>query len=160
LPKAEEAFRNIGEVASDLGVKKHVLRFWEQKFPQLRPMKLGGGRRLYRPADVQLLKGIRHLLRTAGYSIKGVQKLLREQGLEQVKQAASGRIGGGPEGAPPAKGPAAAIRRAPPAPLTSVQVQALRSIMAELDACHAILAAAPPSKQERSFQKRVGRAAD
>ena len=87
LSKAAEAFRNIGEVAVELGVKKHVLRFWEAKFPQLKPMKRGGGRRLYRPADVELLKGIRDLLQNAGYTIKGVQRLLREQGVEHVKLA-------------------------------------------------------------------------
>src|SRR5215813_15595260 len=85
VPKANEAFRNIGEVSKELGVKKHVLRFWEQKFPQVRPMKRGGGRRLYRPADVELLRGIRDLLQNAGYTIKGVQKILREQGIDQVK---------------------------------------------------------------------------
>src|SRR5262249_17203943 len=68
LAKSLEAFRNIGEVSAELGVKKHVLRFWELKFPQLRPMKRGGGRRLYRPADVELLKSIRDLLNTCGYS--------------------------------------------------------------------------------------------
>src|SRR5215470_501289 len=82
-----EAFRNIGEVSAELGVRKHVLRFWEAKFPQLKPMKRGGGRRYYRPADVELLRGIRHLLQTAGYTIKGVQKILREDGLEDVKKA-------------------------------------------------------------------------
>ena len=87
LSKAAEAFRNIGEVAVELGVKKHVLRFWEAKFPQLKPMKRGGGRRLYRPADVELLKGIRDLLQNAGYTIEGVQRLLREQGVEHVKLA-------------------------------------------------------------------------
>ena len=81
-----EAFRNIGEVSAELGVRKHVLRFWESKFPQLKPMKRGGGRRYYRPADVQLLRGIRHLLQTAGYTIKGVQKILREGGVEDVKR--------------------------------------------------------------------------
>ena len=85
MAKAVEAFRNIGEVSVELGVKKHVLRFWEMKFPQLKPMKRGGGRRLYRPSDVELLRGIRDLLQNAGYTIKGVQKLLREQGVEHVK---------------------------------------------------------------------------
>ena len=82
MAKAVEAFRNIGEVSAELGVKKHVLRFWELKFPQLKPMKRGGGRRLYRPVDVELLKAIRDLLQTAGYTIKGVQKLLREGALK------------------------------------------------------------------------------
>ncbi len=85
MNKAAEAFRTIGEVADDLDVPKHVLRFWEGKFPQIRPMKRGGGRRYYRPEDMELLRGIRHLLHAEGYTIKGVQKILREQGIEQVK---------------------------------------------------------------------------
>ncbi len=85
MAKAAEAFRTISEVASDLEVPKHVLRFWEAKFPQIRPMKRGGGRRYYRPEDMELLKGIRRLLHAEGYTIKGVQKILREQGVDQVK---------------------------------------------------------------------------
>lgn len=85
MAKAVEAFRTISEVASDLDVPKHVLRFWEAKFPQIRPMKRGGGRRYYRPEDLELLKGIRRLLHAEGYTIKGVQKILREQGVDQVK---------------------------------------------------------------------------
>lgn len=87
MSKSAEAFRTIGEVASELDVPKHVLRFWEGKFPQIRPMKRGGGRRYYRPEDMELLRGIRHLLHAEGYTIKGVQKILREQGIDQVKQA-------------------------------------------------------------------------
>jgi len=93
MPKAAEAFRTISEVADELDVPKHVLRFWELRFPQIKPMKRGGGRRYYRPADVELLRGIRHLLHAQGYTIKGVQKILREQGIEQVKDA------GKPDGA-------------------------------------------------------------
>ncbi len=85
MAKAVDAFRTISEVADELNVPKHVLRFWEGKFPQLRPMKRGGGRRLYRPEDVDLLTGIRHLLYEEGYTIKGVQKVMREQGLDWVK---------------------------------------------------------------------------
>ena len=85
MSKAAEAFRTISEVADLLDVPKHVLRFWEAKFPQIRPMKRGGGRRYYRPEDMTLLCGIRHLLHAQGYTIKGVQKILREQGVEQVK---------------------------------------------------------------------------
>ena len=85
MDKAAEAFRTIGEVADELDVPKHVLRFWEGKFPQIRPMKRGGGRRYYRPEDMELLRGIRHLLHAEGYTIKGVQKILREQGVDQVK---------------------------------------------------------------------------
>jgi DNA-binding transcriptional MerR regulator len=88
LAKAVDAFRTISEVADSLKVPKHVLRFWEGKFPQLRPMKRGGGRRFYRPEDVDLLKGIRHLLYEEGYTIKGVQKVMRENGLDWVKGCA------------------------------------------------------------------------
>ena len=91
MAKSNEAFRTISEVADELGVPKHVLRFWEIKFPQIRPMKRGGGRRYYRPEDVDLLRGIRVLLHAEGFAIRGVQKILREQGMEQVK--ASGANG-------------------------------------------------------------------
>jgi DNA-binding transcriptional MerR regulator len=80
VDKSPEAFRTISEVADELKVPKHVLRFWEAKFAQLKPMKRGGGRRYYRPEDVALLRGIRFLLYDDGYTIRGVQKILREQG--------------------------------------------------------------------------------
>jgi DNA-binding transcriptional MerR regulator len=86
MSKAAEAFRTISEVADELDVQKHVLRFWEARFPQVRPMKRGGGRRYYRPEDMELLRGIRHLLHAEGYTIKGVQKILREQGIDHVKE--------------------------------------------------------------------------
>lgn len=82
--KAPSAFRTISEVADDLSVQQHVLRFWETKFSQVRPLKRGGGRRYYRPEDVDILKTIHHLLYTQGYTIKGVQKLFREQGKNKV----------------------------------------------------------------------------
>lgn len=90
MSKAAEAFRTISEVADELDVQKHVLRFWEARFPQVRPMKRGGGRRYYRPEDMDLLRGIRHLLHAEGYTIKGVQKILREQGIDYVKQHGRG----------------------------------------------------------------------
>lgn len=86
VSKSAEAFRTISEVAEELEVPKHVLRFWEQKFPQIKPMKRGGGRRYYRPEDLDLLRGIRHLLHLEGYTIRGVQKILRTQGIEEVKR--------------------------------------------------------------------------
>lgn len=82
--KSATAFRTISEVATGLDVQQHVLRFWETKFSQVRPMKRGGGRRYYRPEDVALLKRIHHLLYTEGYTIKGVQKLLKGQGKQQI----------------------------------------------------------------------------
>jgi DNA-binding transcriptional MerR regulator len=81
--KAPTAFRTISEVADDLQIPQHVLRFWETKFPQLKPLKRGGGRRYYRPEDIALLKRISDLLYTQGYTIKGVQRLLRDGGLEE-----------------------------------------------------------------------------
>lgn len=80
LKKAPNAFRTISEVADDLHIPQHVLRFWETKFPQVRPLKRGGGRRYYRPDDIILLRRIADLLYTQGYTIKGVQRLLREGG--------------------------------------------------------------------------------
>jgi DNA-binding transcriptional MerR regulator len=85
LDKAPDAFRIISEVAGDLDVPQHVLRFWESRFPQIKPMKRGGGRRYYRPDDVSLLRGIRHLLYSEGYTIRGVQRILREQGIQFVQ---------------------------------------------------------------------------
>jgi DNA-binding transcriptional MerR regulator len=93
LEKSSSAFRTISEVADELDVPKHVLRFWEGKFSQLRPMKRGGGRRYYRPEDVDLLRGIRWLLYSDGRTIKGVQRILRDTGVRYVKEC--WRSGGG-----------------------------------------------------------------
>jgi DNA-binding transcriptional MerR regulator len=92
MEKSPDAFRTISEVADDLDLPQHVLRFWETRFPQIKPMKRGGGRRYYRPEDVELLKGIRHLLYDHGYTIKGVQKLLKTNGNKFVAAAASGDL--------------------------------------------------------------------
>ncbi len=83
--KAPEAFRTISEVADDLDLPQHVLRFWETRFRDIKPMKRGGGRRFYRPDDIDLLRGIRHLLYGEGYTIRGVQRILREQGVKFVQ---------------------------------------------------------------------------
>lgn len=77
--KDPEAFRTIGELSEELGVAQHILRYWESKFPQLRPLQRAGNRRYYRPADVALARRIHHLLSNEGYTVRGVQKLLREQ---------------------------------------------------------------------------------
>jgi DNA-binding transcriptional MerR regulator len=82
--KAPSAFRTISEVAEELRIPQHVLRFWETKFPQLKPLKRGGGRRYYRPEDIALLRRISELLYTQGYTIKGVQRLLREGGRDDA----------------------------------------------------------------------------
>lgn len=86
--KSKSAFRTISEVADTLDVPQHVLRFWETKFSQVRPMKRGGGRRYYRPEDIDLLRSIRNLLYDEGYTIKGVQKLLRDGGVRSVRESA------------------------------------------------------------------------
>ena len=85
LDKAPDAFRTISEVADDLDVPQHVLRFWETRFAQIKPMKRSGGRRYYRPDDVNLLRGIRRLLYGEGYTIRGVQRILREHGVKAVQ---------------------------------------------------------------------------
>ena len=85
MEKAPDAFRTISEVAEEIDVPQHVLRFWESRFTQIRPLKRGGGRRYYRPNDVDLLRGVRHLLYGEGYTIRGVQRLLREQGQSFVQ---------------------------------------------------------------------------
>jgi DNA-binding transcriptional MerR regulator len=97
LEKAPDAFRTISEVADEIDVPQHVLRFWESRFSHIRPMKRGGGRRYYRPDDVDLLRGIRHLLYGEGYTIRGVQRILRENGGSFVQNV--WRVGAEP--APP-----------------------------------------------------------
>ena len=84
VDKSPEAFRTISEAANELDLPQHVLRFWETRFSQIKPLKRGGGRRYYRPDDLLLLKGIRHLLYDRGFTIKGVQRVLKDQGLRQV----------------------------------------------------------------------------
>ena len=82
--KSPEAFRTISEVSRDLSLPQHVLRFWETKFVQIKPIKRGGGRRYYRPEDVKLLKGIKSLLYNDGYTIRGVQKVIKENGAKKL----------------------------------------------------------------------------
>jgi DNA-binding transcriptional MerR regulator len=90
MSKGPDAFRTISEVAEELDLPQHVLRFWETRFTQIKPMKRGGGRRYYRPDDVDLLRGIRRLLYGEGYTIKGVQRILKEQGARHVIGAGQG----------------------------------------------------------------------
>ena len=85
MDKAPDAFRTISEVADDLDIPQHGLRFWETRFAQIKPMKRSGGRRYYRPDDVDLLKGIRRLLYGEGYTIRGVQRILKEHGIKSVQ---------------------------------------------------------------------------
>ncbi len=166
--KSDAAFRTISEVSEDLDVPQHVLRFWESKFTQIKPLKRGGGRRYYRPEDLQLLKRIRDLLYKDGYTIRGVQKLLRDQSRGQILSGESK-----PEVAPAkaapvvAEQPAEAVADPSPAPVSvpaqvpavqpQLQLEAtprqerpkdsdirteLKSLLAELEELRALLAAA------------------
>ncbi len=92
MAKGPDAFRTISEAADELNVPQHVLRFWETKFSFIRPMKRAGGRRFYRPQDIVILRGVRVLLHDAGYTIKGVQKLHKDQGLKRLLAAADGDL--------------------------------------------------------------------
>ena len=120
--KSAEAFRTISEVAGDLEVPQHVLRFWESKFPQIKPLKRAGGRRYYRPDDVALLRRIRQCLYDQGYTIKGVQKLLREGALK-----GDGRAVGAPPAAP-------RVERRPAAAAAPAQPDGLRDVLVDLRA--------------------------
>jgi DNA-binding transcriptional MerR regulator len=133
--KSAGAFRTISEVADELEVPSHVLRFWETKFSQIRPLKRGGGRRYYRPEDVDLLRRIRELLYRDGYTIKGVQRLLRER---------NGRLlpsedGDGPEVRPE---PAPAVHAEPAAPAEKRPRATLATLMEELAQMKRLLAEA------------------
>ena len=105
MSKSAEAFRTISEASDELGVPQHVLRFWETKFTFIKPMKRAGGRRLYRPADMAVLRGVKRLLHDEGMTIRGVQKLQREQGIGRITGEQAG-TSGGPE-APQSPGAAA-----------------------------------------------------
>jgi DNA-binding transcriptional MerR regulator len=149
--KSPDAFRTISEVAEDLDIPQHVLRFWETRFSQIKPLKRGGGRRYYRPDDVALLKGIRRLLYGEGYTIKGLQRILKEQGPRHVQAIGRGGPIGASQAAPgsaPAENPAAmqvdeaAPGFAPPrqpVPEGLDDITVLTAVMNELGECRRIL---------------------
>jgi DNA-binding transcriptional MerR regulator len=150
LDKAPEAFRTISEVADELEVPKHVLRFWEAKFAQLKPMKRGGGRRYYRPEDVALLRGIRFLLYNDGYTIRGVQKILREHGPRFVmdyRRMAEDQERGAEVSAPEIPDIAAeaalsggsASPREANLPRAKLDPQKIGALMDEVEACYRVL---------------------
>lgn len=90
MDKSPDAYRTISEVADELGLPQHVLRFWETRFPQIKPLKRGGGRRYYKPDDIDLVRGIKTLLYSEGYTIKGVQRILKEDGVKPVQMVGRG----------------------------------------------------------------------
>ena len=99
MDKAPDAYRTISEVAADLDLPPHVLRFWESRFPQIKPLKRAGGRRFYRPDDIDLVRGIKQLLHGTGYTIRGVQRIFKDEGVKFVQTV--GRTGKIPVKAPP-----------------------------------------------------------
>jgi DNA-binding transcriptional MerR regulator len=136
VTKGPEAFRTISEAADELGVPQHVLRFWETKFSFIRPMKRAGGRRFYRPQDLLVLRGVRVLLHDDGYTIKGVQRLHKEQGIRRLLAAAQGDAGPAPEG--PAFGDAIMTHGAAGAlELGPANVESERRLREALDALEA-----------------------
>ena len=124
IEKGPEAYRTIREVADSMDLPQHVLRFWETRFPQIRPLKRAGGRRYYRPDDIERLRLIRRLLYDEGYTIKGVQKLFKEQGVQALSSAA--QVNAGPS-AEPAKGASGATSR-----LADDDLAALRAALSEI----------------------------
>jgi DNA-binding transcriptional MerR regulator len=124
IEKGPEAYRTIREVADSMDLPQHVLRFWETRFPQIRPLKRAGGRRYYRPEDIERLRLIRRLLYDEGYTIKGVQKLFKEQGVQALSIAAE--PAGGAEAAKDARRSAAASK------LVVDDLAALRAALAEI----------------------------
>lgn len=136
--KSPEAFRTISEVSDELDLPQHVLRFWESKFAMIKPLKRGGGRRYYRPGDIDLLRGIRHLLYTEGFTIKGVQKILRDQGVRYVAGCWQETAGGEP--ARPRPGGGEAVRpEAGDGGRSPEQDKKLRSVLDDLEGALSVL---------------------
>jgi len=135
VAKSPNAFRTISEAADEVGAPQHVLRFWETKFPFITPLKRAGGRRFYRPQDVVLLKAVKRLLHEDGLTIKGVQRLHREQGLKRlaVYGDPDGTVAFEPEGGAPAE--------AAPRPQSGASSIRLRQVLAELEGARARLEA-------------------
>lgn len=137
MSKSSDAYRTISEAAAEVDLPTHVLRFWESKFAQLKPVKQKGGRRLYRPQDVLLLKGLRRLLYEEGYTIKGVQKYLRDHGVAEVAGLAEGGVPETPvsssESNETAEAPVPAEGSAVPASASAV-VPRLKAALARVEA--------------------------
>lgn len=141
IKKAQGAFRTISEVANKLDVQQHVLRFWETKFSQVRPLKRGGGRRYYRPEDVALLERIHYLLYTEGYTIKGVQKLLKGQGKAQIIAEANNQNVSAVASAPKVASQQAPIQAPQKLGMSVKQRAVLEIMLAELKAMRAMIKA-------------------
>ena len=125
VEKSPDAFRTISEAAEELSVPQHVLRFWETRFSQIKPMKRAGGRRYYRPADLELLQGIRSLLYKEGYTIRGVQKILKEDGASYVTGVGRGEIVPRREGEMASAPPPGMAKAAPRVSKAGVKAEAM-----------------------------------
>ena len=151
--KSAEAFRTISEVATELDVPQHVLRFWESRFAQIKPVKRAGGRRFYRPDDVDLLRGIRALLYVDGLTIRGVQKILKERGLRHVAMMGRGQVPAPYAPPPPAPEPVAEKKpeakkrpthlRAVPTPMTPSFFDMLETQISEAAVISDVVMVAP-----------------
>lgn len=130
--KSPSAFRTITEVSEELGVPQHVLRFWESRFSQIKPIKRAGGRRYYRPEDIDLLRGVSCLLRGKGYTIRGAQRVLKENGVRFVQAVGRGEAEAG--------APTGAERDEESVEAAAADRRALEGALAELRACRALLA--------------------
>ena len=128
MTKSADAFRTISEASDELGVPQHVLRFWETKFTFIKPMKRAGGRRLYRPADMAVLRGVKRLLHDDGMTIRGVQKLQREQGIGRITGEATPSSGSSPDL------PGALDQAASHAPRPAADTVRLRAVLAAVEA--------------------------
>ncbi|TGY87873.1 MerR family transcriptional regulator [Marinicauda algicola] len=142
--KSPDAYRTISEAAEEADLPAHVLRFWESKFSQLKPIKRNGGRRLYRPQDVQLLKGLRRLLYEEGFTIKGAQKYLRDHGVASVAELGAGEGGVQPEAPRPAEPESEGEERTPSrgegAPgLSAKERKSLEAVLGRLERARARL---------------------
>ena len=158
MDKSPDAFRTISEVAESLDLPQHVLRFWESRFPQIKPLKRGGGRRYYRPDDVELLRVIKHLLYGEGYTIKGVQRLFKEQGARAMAAARPSPVDPPAASPPTERAPArepefslseapdraatVASRAAAEGGLSAAEIRELRAALADLAECERILSQA------------------
>jgi DNA-binding transcriptional MerR regulator len=135
--KSPAAFRTISEVATDLSVPQHVLRFWESKFQQIKPLKRGGGRRYYRPEDVQLISGIKDMLYNQGFTIRGVQKLLKENGRVNPPPRTGGVIDPQVPSSMPLNAPAANSQA--PRGLSPEKRREVESVLSELKSLRELL---------------------
>jgi DNA-binding transcriptional MerR regulator len=144
IDKAPDAFRTISEAAEDLDLPQHVLRFWETRFSQIKPLKRGGGRRYYRPDDIEFLRGLKQLLHAERYTIKGVQKIIKEQGVKSVQKLGRGdQPADSPRVSPMPPQVYERPRAAVPAPLRGPVPAGLRgkleAALAELTDCQRLL---------------------